>query len=269
MCVRLLADIWCVTQVSDDMFFIMIKQLCKILEPFTLVIQAVQAACATVADVTRYWLYLAKMISQLPFQSIDSAFRKWCCIAFNMRQAEMLTPMCKLTLFLRPLYRDALAGNSSLWEEISLEAGLLWQRRGKHPPQIEQLMNSDMLKYRLHEAPYTSLPADGKLSTLKLYWQNIIKNSDKAQLPWLALFLLDIKPHAADPEKSAGVQGHYCIGNDQDVLQQLDSQSQASYTTVHIHHACNSFAQFRAEFVPEFRTTHCRFPSSKQAHHAA
>ena len=40
--------------------------------------------------------------------------------------------------------------------------------------QVKQLMMSDMLKYRLHEAPYTSLPADGDLSTLKLlYWQNI------------------------------------------------------------------------------------------------
>ncbi|DBB01525.1 TPA: hypothetical protein ACH3X1_000177 [Trebouxia sp. C0004] len=73
---------------SDDMFFIMIKQLCKILEPFTLVFKAVEAACATLADVIRFWLYLAKMITQLPFQSIDSAFRKWCCIAFNMRQAD-------------------------------------------------------------------------------------------------------------------------------------------------------------------------------------
>ncbi|DBA79000.1 TPA: hypothetical protein ACH3X1_008866 [Trebouxia sp. C0004] len=102
---------------SNDMFFIMIKQLCKILEPFTLVIQAVQAACASLADVTRYWLYLAKMMSQLPFQSIDSALRKWCCIAFNMRQAEMLSPMCKLALFLHPRYRDALADSSSLCEE--------------------------------------------------------------------------------------------------------------------------------------------------------
>lgn len=43
-----------VKYISDDMFFIMIKQLCKILEPFTLVIQAAQAACATLADGTRY-----------------------------------------------------------------------------------------------------------------------------------------------------------------------------------------------------------------------
>ncbi len=68
-------------------------------------------------------------------------------------------------------------------------------------------MMSDMLKYRLHEAPYTSLPADGELSTLKLYWQNISRDDDKAQLPWLALFLLDIKPHAADPEKTFSLMG--------------------------------------------------------------
>lgn len=36
--------------VLDDFFFLMIKQLCTILEPFTLVIQAVQADCATLAD---------------------------------------------------------------------------------------------------------------------------------------------------------------------------------------------------------------------------
>ena len=165
--------------ISDDMFFIMIKQLCKILEPFTLVIQAVQAACATLANVTRYWLYLAKMISQLPVQSIDSAFRQWCYIAFNMRQEEMLSPLCKLALFLHPLYRDAIGGSSALWEEISVEAGQLWQHRGKHPDLVKQLMMTDMLKYRLHEAHYTSLPPDGELSTLKLYWQNISRDNNK------------------------------------------------------------------------------------------
>ena len=69
-------------------------------------------------------------------------------------------------------------------------------------------MLSDMLKYRLHEAPCTSLPADGELSTLKLlYWQNISRNDVNAQLPWLALFLLDIKPYAADPEKTFNLMG--------------------------------------------------------------
>ena len=81
-----------VKYISDDMFFIMIKQLCKILEPFTLVIQAVQAACATLADVTRYWLFLAKMIAQLPSQSIDLDFRRHCNLAFNLRKERDAQP---------------------------------------------------------------------------------------------------------------------------------------------------------------------------------
>lgn len=196
-----------VKYISDDMFFIMIKQLCKILEPFTLVIQAVQAACATLADVTRYWLFLAKMIAQLPSQSIDLDFRRHCNLAFNLRKEEMLSPLCKLALFLHPLYRDTCSGSPALWREISVEAGKLWQRRGKTPQQVQQLMGKDMVSYRLHEAPYTSLPPDGELSTLKLYWQNITKDTPTAQLPWLALFLLDIKPHAADPEKTFSLMG--------------------------------------------------------------
>lgn len=88
-----------------------------------------------------------------------------------------------------------------------MEAGQLWQRRGKHPDLVKQRMMTDMLKYRLHEAPYTSLPTDGELSTLKLYWQNISKDDDQVQLPWLALLLLDIKPHAADPEKTFSLMG--------------------------------------------------------------
>ena len=68
----------------------------------------------------------------------------------------------------------------------------MWQRRGKTPQQVQQLMSKHMGSYRLHEAPYTILPPDGELSTLKLYmywqklymyWQNITKDNPTAQLP--------------------------------------------------------------------------------------
>lgn len=97
---------------------------------------------------------------------------------------------------------ESVAVHSCFWEEIFVEASQLWQHRGKTPDQVKQLMMSDMLKYRLYEASYISLPTDGELSTLKLYWQNISRDDVKAQLPWLALFLLDIKPHAADSERT-------------------------------------------------------------------
>ena len=218
--------------ITDDMFFIKIKQLCKLLEPFTLVIQAVQAASATLADVTRYWLFLARRVTLLPSDSIDAAFREHCFLAFNLRQEEMLSPLCKLALFLHPLYRDAIGGSSGLWNQISIAAGELWQRRGKGPDEVQQLMSTDMLKYRLHEAPYTCLPADGELSTLKLYWQGITMDSAGAQLPWLALFLLDIKPHAADPEKTFSLMGWYHSAR----RSQLASKTTTAMTMIKMHH---------------------------------
>lgn len=63
--------------------------------------------------------------------------------------------------------------------------------------------------YRCSQPPYSRFPPDGDLSTLKLYWQNINKDDSLAELPWLALLLLDIKPHAADPEKTFSLMGWY------------------------------------------------------------
>ena len=119
----------------------------------------------------------------------------------------MLSPLRKLALFLHPLYRHACSCSPGLWRDISVEAGKLWQRGDKTLQQVQQLMGENMVSYRVHEAPYTSLPPDGERSTLKLSWQNITKDHPQPQLPWLALFPLDIKPHAADPEKTFSFMG--------------------------------------------------------------
>ena len=42
---------------ADDMFFFGLKQICQLLVPLTLVIQAVQSDEATLADVMRYWYF--------------------------------------------------------------------------------------------------------------------------------------------------------------------------------------------------------------------
>ena len=147
------------------------------------------------------------MIALLPVQGMDPAFREHCCLAFNLRREEMLSPLCKLALFLHPFYKDTLAGSSILWTEISVEAGLIWQRLAKKSQQCKQLMFTDMFRYRCNQPPYNLFPPDGDLSTLTLYWQNINKDDSTAELPWLALLLLDIKPHAADPEKTFSLMG--------------------------------------------------------------
>jgi hypothetical protein len=61
--------------ISEDMFFVKLKQLCRLLEPFSLVIAAVQAARTTLADVMRYWLYLAKQITGVASEGLPSEFK--------------------------------------------------------------------------------------------------------------------------------------------------------------------------------------------------
>ncbi|DBA72287.1 TPA: hypothetical protein ACH3X2_010534 [Trebouxia sp. C0005] len=102
-----------------------------------------------------------------------------------------------------------------------------------------------MLKYRLHQAPYTALPADGELSTLKLYWQNIIRDDSKAQLPWLALFLLDIKAHAADPELTFSLMGWYHSAR----KNQLASKTTTALTTIKMYY--NSLRDKDRQVTPQ------------------
>ena len=53
------------------------------------------------------------------------------------------------------------------------------------------------------------MPSDGELATLKLYWKNISAINPEAQLPKLGLLLLDIKAHAADPERTVSMMGWF------------------------------------------------------------
>ena len=51
--------------ISDRNFWSGCETLCKLLEPFSQIITAIQLQSATLADVTRYWLYLAKALQGL------------------------------------------------------------------------------------------------------------------------------------------------------------------------------------------------------------
>ena len=50
---------------EHELFFLALSQLCHLLTPFTLVIHAVQSDDATMADVMRYWYFLARQMDAL------------------------------------------------------------------------------------------------------------------------------------------------------------------------------------------------------------
>ena len=195
--------------INSGMFFVRLQQICKLLEPFSLVMTAVQAARTTLADVMRYWLFLAKQISGLDSECMPAEFQSHCHVAYNLRHDEMVSPVCKLGLFLHPSYRDVVSARKPNWVEVQRTAGKLWNDGYKKQSAETAQLLRDMQQYRIHEDPYESMPSDGELATLKLYWKNIAAINPEAQLPKLGLLLLDIKPHAADPERTVSMMGWF------------------------------------------------------------
>ena len=102
--------------------------MCKLLEPFALIITAVEAARTPLADVMRYWLFLARQMSGLSSGSLPPAFKAHCFMAYNRRHDEMVSARCKLALFLHPLYRDAVSCRKENWIEVQQTAGKLCRR---------------------------------------------------------------------------------------------------------------------------------------------
>ena len=56
------------------------------------------------------------------------------------------------------------------------------------------------------------MPLVGDLETLKTYWKAILASDKEVQLPQLAMLLLDIEPHPADPEKTVSLMGWFSSG---------------------------------------------------------
>ncbi|KAL0029028.1 hypothetical protein WJX77_000316 [Trebouxia sp. C0004] len=123
-----------------DMFFITIRQLCLLLTPFTLVIQAVQSDDATLADVLRYWYYLARQMDALKERLTDADFKAHCISAFNWRVKDMHNPQAHLSLFLHPWYRGLVSKSEPAFNSIRHTAASLWNHNGKSRQETQQLL---------------------------------------------------------------------------------------------------------------------------------
>ena len=85
--------------IRDRVFWASAEVLNKILVPFSKVMTAIQAKTATLADITRYWLYLARVLrEELPKVAAAGGESSPCCFAakvlplFNMVSASPLVP---------------------------------------------------------------------------------------------------------------------------------------------------------------------------------
>ena len=161
--------------------------------------------------------------------------------AFNMRQQEMQTPLCRLALFLHPWYRSVAAKGEAEYAEVLDAAAIIWKKNRHSAAEITNLL-SEIGKYRLGRRPFLGALASGDLSSLRDYWENIRVSQPSTaakeaqyQLPSLALIVHDIKPHAADPEKTFSLMSFFHTAR----RNQLLSRTTTTMTAIKMHYSAN------------------------------
>ena len=121
--------------IDDPGFWLMLQTLAVLLRPFTLVVRAIQSKTALLADVHRYFLYLAAEIRGLiAAGKLTGDFAKHVCAAYNKRYTDIVEPVCVLALVLHPRYRAAAKLNRQGLKFLTDMIGQLMQKLGKGDP---------------------------------------------------------------------------------------------------------------------------------------
>ncbi|KAK9918755.1 hypothetical protein WJX75_006629 [Coccomyxa subellipsoidea] len=135
--------------IDDPSFWLMLQTLAVLLRPFTLVVMAIQSKTALLADVHRYFMYLAAEIRELiATGKLTGNFAKHVCSAYNKRYTDIVEPVCVLALVLHPRYRAAAKLNRRGMKFLTDMIGQLMQKLGKGNPEwVQQAVKSFKLNF--------------------------------------------------------------------------------------------------------------------------
>ena len=198
-------------------FFLGIIQLCQLLTPFTLVMYAVQSDDATMADVMRYWYFLARQMDAMKANLTDPAFTAHCIAAFNWQDMHK---------------RIAHLGGSYRSIRRTCTAASQWQNN-RRSETLKLLSELDL--YKQGPKLFLITMSDGGLDSLQSFWGAIqhtaVTSGAPLQLPALAVIFQDIKPHAADSEKPCNLM--VCFHTSR--RNQLRSDTTTAVTTMKMH----------------------------------
>ena len=175
--------------VDYEMFFLAISQLCQLLTPFTLVIHAITSDDATLADVMRYWYFLARQMDAIKPSLTDPAFKAHCMSAFKWRVQDMHNPIAHLALFLHPWYRGTVTKSDAGWHSVRRTAASLWLNNSKSRDQTQQLL-AELDQYKQGCRPFLGNMSDGGLHSLRAFWNGIQILLPQAVLPYSCQLLL-------------------------------------------------------------------------------
>ena len=114
-------------------------------------------------------------------------------------------------------------------------AASLWNHNGKSREETQQLLG-ELNQYKLGSRPFLGSMADSGLESLLNYWNSIqfsaAASGAPLQLPALAVRIHDIKPHAADPEKTFSLMSFFHTSR----RNQLRSETTTAMTAIKMHY---------------------------------
>lgn len=88
-----------------------------------------------------------------------------------------------------------------------MQAGGIWGKRAKSPEQISHLM-TQLQVYKTGGAPFDK-GYGGSAFNLRAWWASMLDTPAAKESAELAVLLLDIRPHAADPERTFSTMGWF------------------------------------------------------------
>lgn len=195
--------------ILDDGHWATLQVLVSLLRPFCLVVTAIQSKTALLADVFRYFLFLAAEIRrQVADGKLSSELAKHVCAAYNTRYKEIVDPVVVLALVLHPRYRAAAAFFRAGQRELLGTAQRLLSKFGKASPEAVSSLNTSFLEYLGMSGAFSLSEAPVDATTNPTTWWRQIARGHMA-LVFVALRLLEVVPHAADVERIFSMLGWF------------------------------------------------------------
>jgi hAT family C-terminal dimerisation region len=216
-----------VATIEDHSFWAELDSMCRLLQPFSQAVMAIQSDQATLADCLRYWLYLAKALTR-NVVGLPSSFKQHAFYVFNKRWAEGDLPIIRLALFLDPRYRAVSTSRNQLQSLIDA-AARHWQKCS-HSQDEEAALCNQIRAYYARARPF-DIPHGGPGFDVRNWWASITDDA-ATQLRALATKLFSIVPHGASVERLFSLLAWYHT----DTRNSLKSSTVEAMAAIKLHH---------------------------------
>ncbi|CAM9689308.1 unnamed protein product [Phaeothamnion confervicola] len=190
-------------------FWRQLREFLKLLLPISKVIAMVQSEECTLADIMRFWLYLAKdLVGVMAASKLAAEYISHAAAQYIRRMQALHLDLHRLALFLDPTHKlvGASGGDKNKFKAIADAAANVMHIRRFGAQELIKLIQQ-MRAYRSGVAPFDVTCEGGGRSAVRAWWIQIGQSPGGNIIFQLAIVLLDAVPHAAAPERAFNLLG--------------------------------------------------------------